>query len=156
MPIRNGILDNMQRYIVARLEDWDTVAKAIALKLAPGDVIALSGPLGAGKTTFVQALAHNLGAKGRPRSPSFSLVRTYACKGSHGIKRLVHVDAYRIESVAEIPALGLEDLAEEPGTVLAIEWPERLKGWVEHQTRPALRIHIDPDDQKGVRHVKIT
>lgn len=139
-------------FIVSRLEDWDLVAKAVADMLQPGSVLALSGPLGAGKTTFVQALARVLGSKEKPRSPTFSLVRSYKVRAP--FFQLVHVDAYRIESEQDILPLGLDEFLAEPGTVLAVEWPERLAGWMSSR-KPLIRISIEPDKGGEVRRVRI-
>lgn len=141
------------KYIVAKVEDWDRVAQTIAKELKPGMILALSGPLGAGKTTFVQALARVLGAKGHLRSPTFSLVRSYAVRAGE-IKTLVHVDAYRIEDERDVLPLGLDELLSEPGTVMAIEWSERVSSFIRASKAPVLSVTID-SDPSGVRRVDV-
>ncbi|MDP3794159.1 MAG: tRNA (adenosine(37)-N6)-threonylcarbamoyltransferase complex ATPase subunit type 1 TsaE, partial [Candidatus Uhrbacteria bacterium] len=69
---------NKKTFVLKKLSDWNQVVKFIIPKLKPGTIIALSGPLGAGKTTFVQHLAKALGVRSTPRSPTFSLVRSYS------------------------------------------------------------------------------
>ncbi len=141
------------KYIVANEEEWGSVARAIAKELKPGMILALSGPLGAGKTTFVQALSRVLGAKGHLRSPTFSLVRSYAVKADD-IKMLVHVDAYRIEDERDVLPLGLDELLSEPGTVIAIEWSERIANFIRASKAPVLSVTIEPDPS-GVRRVDV-
>lgn len=129
------------------------MAQTVAKDLRPGMILALSGPLGAGKTTFVQALSRVLGAKGNPRSPTFSLVRSYAVKAGD-IKTLVHVDAYRIEDERDILPLGLDEYLSEPGTVVAIEWSERIANFIRATKVPVLSIAIEPDIS-GIRRVDV-
>lgn len=110
------------------------VARALAGTLAPGDVILLSGNLGAGKTAFVRGLADGLGIDpDEVSSPTFTLVHEY--RG--GRLTLYHVDLYRLERAAT-DDLGLDELGVADG-VLAIEWPDRLT----HALGPATRVHID-------------
>lgn len=101
----------------------DTVALAAALaaELGPGDVVLLSGPLGAGKTCFVQGLAKALGHAQGALSPTFQLVREH--RG--GRLDLYHIDLYRLSGPAEAAGLGLEEYFDAQG-VCAVEWPERL------------------------------
>lgn len=140
------------KYIVSKIEDWQSVAKAVASELKPGTVITLSGPLGAGKTTFVQALSRELGAKTNPRSPSFSLVRSYPLKHST-LLQLIHVDAYRIDDAQDLLPLGLDELLSEPGTVMALEWPERAEAWL--RSVPNVRRMTIESDRSGVRRVDV-
>jgi tRNA threonylcarbamoyladenosine biosynthesis protein TsaE len=99
-------------------EETGRLGAALAPALAPGDVLLLSGPLGAGKTCFVAGLAAGLGAAGRVRSPSFTLVNEYA-----GRVPLFHLDLYRLAG-ADAETLGLEEALERG--VLAVEWGEKL------------------------------
>jgi tRNA threonylcarbamoyladenosine biosynthesis protein TsaE len=138
---------------VKNITDWQIVAREIAKDLRAGNIITLSGPLGAGKTTLVQALAQELGAKSLPRSPTFSLVRTYKLKAnSYKLVRLVHVDAYRIENEKDLLPLNLEEELDEPGTVMAMEWPENVDGWLNHQnkTRKSVVIKLEQDGSRTV------
>ena len=96
----------------------DILASRLALILKPGDVIALSGPLGAGKTTFARALVTRLGGEGEVPSPTFALMQRYETPRL----TLTHCDFYRLEP-PELDQLGLDDALSE-GAVL-IEWPER-------------------------------
>jgi tRNA threonylcarbamoyladenosine biosynthesis protein TsaE len=98
------------------------LAGAIGRRAAPGTVIALSGDLGTGKTCFVQGLAAGLGVRGPVTSPTFVLIAEHAA----GRLPLYHVDLYRVESLAEIRALGLEELMAGEG-VTAIEWAEKAE-----------------------------
>src|SRR5256714_8597036 len=88
-------------------------------RLRAGDVVLLTGELGAGKTTFVRGVAHGTGSKAPVASPTFQLVRIYP-----GRVQLAHVDLYRVENHAELRDLGLEELAEEGAAVLG--WGGRL------------------------------
>ena len=90
-------------------------------------VIALSGNLGAGKTTFVQGFARSLGVRERIQSPTFVLMKIYSLKRRKNIKHLVHIDAYRIESLSEIEHLGLRELFDDKDAVILIEWADRIK-----------------------------
>ncbi|HXN90416.1 MAG TPA: tRNA (adenosine(37)-N6)-threonylcarbamoyltransferase complex ATPase subunit type 1 TsaE [Candidatus Sulfotelmatobacter sp.] len=88
-------------------------------RLRPGDVVLLSGELGAGKTTFVRGLAQGAGSSAPVASPTFQLVRVYS-----GRVQLAHVDLYRVENIAELRDLGLEELAQQGAVV--VEWGDRL------------------------------
>jgi tRNA threonylcarbamoyl adenosine modification protein YjeE len=112
----------------------DILASRLALFLKPGDLITLSGPLGAGKTTFARALIARLGGESEVPSPTFALMQRY------DTPRLVvtHCDFYRLEA-SELDELGLDDAASE-GAVL-IEWPERAERWI-----PADRLDIAMDE----------
>jgi len=103
----------------ASAEETSAVGEAFAAALEPGDLLLLVGPLGAGKTRFVAGLARGLGAHGRVRSPSFTLVNEY-----HGGRMpLCHLDLYRLEP-AEAWGLGIHEMRET--AALAIEWGDRL------------------------------
>jgi tRNA threonylcarbamoyladenosine biosynthesis protein TsaE len=88
-------------------------------RLRAGDVVLLTGELGAGKTTFVRGVAEGTGSKAAVASPTFQLVRIYP-----GRVQLAHVDLYRVESSSELRDLGLEELALSGAVV--VEWGERL------------------------------
>jgi tRNA threonylcarbamoyladenosine biosynthesis protein TsaE len=130
-----------RKYEVPTVEDWAQVAGNVAARLRPGDVVALSGPLGAGKTTFVQALAKRLGVQRVPQSPTFALMRTYRLsRAKNGIRRLIHVDAYRIEKESELMVLDLDEELADGQSILVIEWAEKAKKWL--QRRDSLNLSI--------------
>ena len=118
------------RFSVPNAKAWGDLADYLKERLSPGDVVTLSGPLGAGKTTFVQTMAAAFGVKKSPQSPTFALMRSYPIPGRGKIKRIVHVDAYRIENEREILALDLDEEIADGKSVLVIEWPEKIRKWV--------------------------
>ncbi|HZN13922.1 MAG TPA: tRNA (adenosine(37)-N6)-threonylcarbamoyltransferase complex ATPase subunit type 1 TsaE [Acidimicrobiales bacterium] len=99
-------------------DDTRELAAAVADGARPGDVILLSGDLGAGKTTFTQGFGRGLGVPERITSPTFTLLQTYV-----GRLKLVHVDVYRLERLQEIVDLGLPEFLDD-GAVALIEWGE--------------------------------
>lgn len=109
-------------------EETQQVGLDLSKQLKSGDVVLLYGDLGAGKTTFVQAVAKGLGIKDRILSPTFVLIRNH--KVSFGnITSLNHIDLYRIEKPAEIESLGLSEIIEEENSVTLIEWADRLSSF---------------------------
>jgi tRNA threonylcarbamoyladenosine biosynthesis protein TsaE len=101
-------------------EETQAIAAAIATSLRPGDVIALSGDLGAGKTCFVQGAAGALGVRERVTSPTYVLVRGY--EGSFPI---LHLDVYRLGNLQELTDLGYEELLD-PSGIVFIEWGDAV------------------------------
>ena len=121
-------------WTTASEQETTAVANTVAAGLRGGDVLLLSGNLGAGKTAFVRGLAQGLGIDtGDVSSPTFTLVHEY--RG--GRLTLYHVDLYRLDRAAT-DDLGLDELGIETG-VLAIEWPDRLT----HTLAGARRVRID-------------
>lgn len=104
--------------LTASAGETEALGEAFAPALRAGDVVALSGPLGAGKTRFVAGLARGLAAAARVRSPTFTLVNEYP-----GRIGLAHLDLYRVEP-GDVEALGLDDHLERGA--LVVEWGEKL------------------------------
>lgn len=102
-------------------EDTRRAGADFAAVVRPGDVVLLSGRLGAGKTTFVQGVAAGLGVAERVTSPTFTMVRQHRCANERGIATLHHADVYRVESVGEVADLDLGELVEESAVAL-VEW----------------------------------
>lgn len=88
-------------------------------------VVGLSGHLGAGKTAFVKLVARELGVEETVTSPTFVIMKIYETKNPP-FKRLVHVDAYRLERREELEALRFEYVVADPGNLVMIEWPENV------------------------------
>jgi tRNA threonylcarbamoyladenosine biosynthesis protein TsaE len=111
------------------LEETEEAAKVFLEKLLPqkdkATIVALSGDLGSGKTTFVQAVARLLDVKGNITSPTFVLIKFYELT-ANSYKLLVHVDAYRLKSGEEIRKLGWGEIISEPKNLVFIEWPENI------------------------------
>lgn len=122
-------------------EAWADFVKLLAETLRPGDIVAISGDLGAGKTTMIQALAKELGVRQFVSSPTFALMRSYSMtRSKHGIGRMVHVDAYRLEDERELTVLDLDEELSDNQTILMIEWPEKIPRWVAAHSSV---MHID-------------
>lgn len=89
-------------------------------------VLALTGDLGTGKTTFVQGLARGLGIKKRILSPTFIMIRSYAlCAMPYAT--FYHIDLYRVEDEKDVEGLGLEEIFADPDNLVTIEWAEKIK-----------------------------
>lgn len=95
------------------------IARDFAARLQPGDAVAIQGPLGAGKTTFISAIVEALHGAAEASSPTFVFWHTY-----EGVPTINHLDLYRIEHSAELSEMGLEE-AFGPDAITFTEWPER-------------------------------
>jgi tRNA threonylcarbamoyladenosine biosynthesis protein TsaE len=119
----------------------------IAACLQPGDVVALSGGLGAGKTTLARAIIAALGHEDEVPSPSFTIVETYAAPPLR--LPLVHADFYRLEHPDEALELGLDDYRE--GAALLAEWPENAGGFAQEPACLGIRLEIPTENADGGR-----
>jgi tRNA threonylcarbamoyladenosine biosynthesis protein TsaE len=132
--------------VAAGREVMDAWGEAVGRVLAPGDVVLLSGDLGAGKTTLAQALCRGLGVAAPVTSPTFTLVHEY--DGRAGLVR--HLDLYRLQHAAELDALGWDELLADP-VVTLVEWPERAAGrWPPGARLITLRVAGEAADARTV------
>lgn len=107
-------------------------------------LVTLSGDLGAGKTTFTQSVAKALGIADTVNSPTYVIEKIYNIPDSPDAKRfsrLVHIDAYRLQDVGDLNALGFGEVMSHPGTLVVLEWPERVVGIAE---QASVKIQLEP------------
>jgi tRNA threonylcarbamoyladenosine biosynthesis protein TsaE len=135
--------------LVPTAEEMRALGARIAASLRPGDLVVLTGGLGAGKTTLVQGIGAGLGVAGPVVSPTFVIARVH----KDGRVPLVHVDAYRLESVDEVDDLDLDAALDESVTV--VEWGE---GLVEDLSGARLEVRLDrsADPAEETRRVTLT
>lgn len=121
----------------------------------PGSVIALKGDLGAGKTTFVQGFLEALGAEGPYVSPTFVIMKEYdlAAPSATDIRRVYHMDAYRIDDPEEIARLGFEEWIADPQGIVLVEWPEKIESLLPADTDTvSLRWVSDTEREVSIEH----
>jgi len=106
-------------------------------RLRGGEILALTGNLGSGKTTFAKGLAKSFGVKSRVTSPTFVLLMSHKARGQSPAK-LHHLDLYRLEKTGQLKELGLSEVLSDPRAVTVVEWPEKAKALL-----PARTIYIN-------------
>ena len=115
-------------------------------------LITLSGELGAGKTTFTQALAKKLNIAEAVQSPTYVLMKTYALSGQP-FEKLVHIDAYRLNDAAEFAALNPASFLLDESALVVVEWPERLIGAL---PKPDISLSLSSEGaQEGERYISL-
>jgi tRNA threonylcarbamoyladenosine biosynthesis protein TsaE len=134
----------MKRVTSASAAETQAMGRTLAAELVPGDVVALTGDLGSGKTQCVIGICEGLGVRTHVASPTFTIVNEYRAASC----TVVHVDLYRIDTAAELAELGLQEYFFPP-FVCVIEWAERARPylpveawWVtlQHTQDPAQRV----------------
>jgi len=125
------------------------LGRELAGRLRAGDLVILTGPLGAGKTTLVQGIGEGLGVRGPVTSPTFVIARVHPVLAGPG-PSLVHADAYRLGSIGEVDDLDLD--ADVAHAVTVVEWGH---GLAEGLAEDRLEISIQPDPDSDVRTVQL-
>ncbi|OGY21715.1 MAG: tRNA (adenosine(37)-N6)-threonylcarbamoyltransferase complex ATPase subunit type 1 TsaE [Candidatus Woykebacteria bacterium GWB1_45_5] len=153
-------------------EETKSFAKNLAKKIKAGEIVALYGSLGAGKTTFVQGLVAGLGYEGRVFSPTFIFVRPYKLANSKHpparlrqanragktgnrkqkgkIKTLYHIDLYRVEKETDLKTLGIEEFLADKDAASVIEWPEKIDKILPKETIK-IKIEIIGENERRIK-----
>ena len=130
--------------VSASPEETRRLGKRLGEQLRVGDVVLLSGELGAGKTVFVQGIAQGVGFKGSVSSKSYVLLGEYA-----GRAKLYHADLYRLESPQEVEELALDEISEDG--VLVVEWPDRAGDNVLPEDHVRIDFEVSGEDTRVLR-----
>jgi tRNA threonylcarbamoyladenosine biosynthesis protein TsaE len=136
--------------LVATAEAMRDLGRELAALLRAGDLVIVTGPLGAGKTTLAQGIGAGLGVRGPVTSPTFVIARVHPPLAGSG-PALVHADAYRIASISELDDLDLD--ADMARAVTVVEWGE---GLAEGLAEDRLEISIEPGPDSAARAVRLT
>lgn len=114
---------------VYTVDDLENTAKELLKNLTFSDdratVLGLAGDIGAGKTTLIKSLANILGVEENVTSPTFVIAKFYETK-NESFKKLIHIDAYRIDDSSELDKIGWEEILKEPNSLVVVEWPTRI------------------------------
>ncbi|MFA5926983.1 MAG: tRNA (adenosine(37)-N6)-threonylcarbamoyltransferase complex ATPase subunit type 1 TsaE [Patescibacteria group bacterium] len=136
-------------YISHNEKETYALADKIAKASHAGDIFALSGDLGSGKTTFVKAFAKSMNVGQPITSPTFVLIKTYKIAEERiEANVLVHVDAYRLQGESDVEAIGLHEFMQRKDTIVLIEWPERVEGSLPDKTKHISFEYIDENTRK--------
>jgi tRNA threonylcarbamoyladenosine biosynthesis protein TsaE len=127
------------------LEELDARGEALGRALRTGELLTFEGELGAGKTTFIKAVARGLGVTAPATSPTYALVHRY-----HGRRGPVfHLDCFRLRSPEEAADLDWEGLISD-GDAILVEWPERAAGWIPTPSRRFRLLHVADPARRGL------
>jgi tRNA threonylcarbamoyladenosine biosynthesis protein TsaE len=149
-------VDPARRSLLHGAEETQSLGRQLGRRLRAGDWVALSGDLGAGKTTLVSGIVEGIHPGMRSRSPTYVRVEVYGSAPA-----IVHADLYRLERAEEWDTLGIEDLASD-GAIVVVEWAERAAGRLpedrldialEYAGEEARRIRIEPRGETWVRRL---
>lgn len=130
----------MKKIVLKNLADTLAYGHNLALSCQGGEILALSGPLGSGKTSLAQGLASGFKIRAKVNSPTFNIIKAYQVKNNDKIKQFIHIDAYRLKSSQELLRLGVEDIFSDKDSVVLIEWAEKVKDILPVRAK---RIRID-------------
>lgn len=126
-----------------------SIARQLASMLHGGEIITLTGELGAGKTTFTKGLAPALDVDDTVTSPTFTLMNIYQAH-HETIETLVHIDTYRLEHEDDLIQIGVEDYLGQPDVVTIIEWPEKLSTLLKHKKTIDISIEHTENSERTI------
>lgn len=141
----------MYKFKVKNLADLNNVALAIIESLQGSEIIAVSGPLGVGKTTLAKALALNLNIKESISSPSFNILKHYTNFKHDKIKNFIHIDAYRLKKSSELKNIGIEDYFNLNESFIYIEWAEKVLDIIPSQR--VIKVKIEFISENNYREI---
>ncbi len=140
-------------YITISEKQTLKLGEKIACQLKGGEVLALIGELGTGKTVITKGIARFLGIKKYITSPTFVLMKLYKIQNSKlKIKNFLHIDAYRLNSGRDLLDIGLEDWFNRPDTVIVIEWAERVKDIL---PKKIIKVNLKIGKKNNERIIKV-
>ena len=132
------------------LEETQTLAKQVVERLVPADtacILALQGDLGSGKTAFTKGIAKAFGVTEEVTSPTFVIEKVYQLTDQK-FEHLIHIDAYRLESVDELRSLGWDEIASDPQNCIVLEWPEKVESIIPDTAHTLTFTFVDEDTRK--------
>ena len=131
-------------------EGLPVIARQVLDLLHEKPLVMLHGVMGAGKTTLVRAIAHELGFESEAGSPTFSIINEYHCTGNHwNIRMLYHMDLYRLNSREEALDLGILEYLDS-GTICIIEWPELIEGVADPEKILNIQLEVLENQQRNI------
>ncbi len=138
-------MSSKETYLTNKDIETRELGISFAKKINYGDFLAFYGNLGSGKTTFIQGLAEGLGIKRRIISPTFIIVRHYKLdKGS-----FYHIDLYRTKNKHDLLSLGIDEIIEEGNNIIAVEWSDKLDGFLP-QKRTELHFRYIDENKREI------
>ena len=146
----------METWQITTLDELASIAQEVVSLCTQNEraqVIALTGDLGAGKTAFTKELARLLGITHEITSPTFVIMKSYEVPAHPFFKKLVHIDAYRIETDDEMRVLGFEEILSDPTNLVCIEWPEKIKNLIPEKAHNVSFI-LNPDETRTITYGK--
>ena len=134
------------------LQKMQDEASAFVTTLKPKSygalTIGLEGDLGSGKTTFVQDAGKSMGLVENLTSPTFIIEKIYDLPKNSLFKKFVHVDAYRLDSAEELQRLGFHEILKDKSNIVFIEWPEKIKSILPHDTKSIVFTFVNETTRK--------
>jgi tRNA threonylcarbamoyladenosine biosynthesis protein TsaE len=140
----------MRQYLTQSREETVILGKLFGATLRPGDIVALTGTLGSGKTSFITGACAGIGVQGRPSSPTFTLIHEYPAP----FGMVAHIDLYRVGTQAELEGLGIEEYFN-PQTICFIEWAEIIMGRLRSEYYAVSLHHGSGEDLRTIRMTRI-
>lgn len=131
----------MEKNRVIKLEDSILEGGKNAKTVSGGEIFALIGPLGSGKTTFTKAFGKKLGVKEKIVSPTYIIMNRYKFTKNKKKLWLYHLDLYRTKSFREVTSLGLKEIWGKPDTITVIEWADKIKKHLPKETQIISFVH---------------
>jgi tRNA threonylcarbamoyladenosine biosynthesis protein TsaE len=143
------ILDELAAGVICDTpESTELIGARLAAALPHNVAVALSGDLGAGKTTLVRGMARGLGIQGSVTSPTYTIYTIHS-----GDRQLLHMDAYRLGNAGELESLALDEFLKPP-YLIAVEWPEHIPAFFEDYTTYWFKLTILPDHRHRIQRIE--
>ncbi len=140
------------KYEISSKEEMKKIAEEFVSKIEPKEsgavVVGLYGDLGAGKTTFTQAVSEVLGIQENVVSPTFVIEKIYELRDNK-FTHFIHIDAYRLDSSSELLTLGFQNIISDPKNIIFIEWPERVADIIPKHIKIFIR-HLENETSREV------
>lgn len=144
----------METFLIKNKKELDSFADNFLTKLEPSlggaSLVLLEGDLGSGKTTFVQSCARYFGIEEALTSPTFVIQKSYPIKAHQNFHKLVHIDAYRLDGHKDLEYLGWEELIQEKGIIIFLEWPRVVSGIRFPQNTVSLSFSILENEERKI------